>query len=147
MSKLLACAVAASIGAAGLTSKEMPSQYSSACRAADNNTAFEIGRLQKAMHGVGSADSVAVANANLLYVADSAFAVVTDSATCATALAAHNAEAGYTPSELTNPASGTLYVIRVGTRFITWNPSFPSGEFVNHIVWDSSFHLLDNYLG
>ena len=102
--------------------------------------------MQGKMHSTNDVDSADVLNPGLLYVADSAFTVVTDSTLCATALAAHNSDAAYTPTELATPAASTVYVIRVGTRYVTWNPDFASGEYVHHAVWNSSFNIVGHYL-
>jgi len=117
-----------------------------ACRAADTTTSVEITGLKRAMHSTNDVDSNFVNNVHLPYVTDSAIVVVSDSTVCARALSAHNAVAGYSSAELADRASSSIYVIRVGTVYVTFNPAFRSGEFVNHFVWNSSFHLLANWL-
>lgn len=117
-----------------------------ACRAADAATAREIRRWQSEMHSTDPDDSLDISHARLRYVPDSAFAVVSDSATCARALAAHNKDAGYTIAELATADASSVYVIRVGTRYITWNPAFRTGEWVTHVVWSDTFTALSHYL-
>jgi len=126
-----------------LTVHSVPAaHFSTACRAADTTTALEIISLKHMMRAGNSEDSTSITRAGFSFVADTAFAVVSDSTTCATALAAHNHEAGYTSTQLADPASATVYLIRVGNRYVTWNPSFPTGEFSNHAVWDTSFNIV-----
>jgi hypothetical protein len=117
----------------------------SACRAADTTTALEIISLKTELHSTRPTDSAFVSGVHLPYVADSAIVVVADSTLCSTALSAHNAAAGYSGSELASSDASSLYVLRVGTVYVTFNPAFPTGEFVNHIVWDASFHQLANW--
>jgi hypothetical protein len=132
-------------GASGLPRPAAPKVTATSCRSADSTTVGEIAYWKTKMHSSDPLDSADVSHASLLYVADSAFAVVTDSTLCANVLAAHNSENGYTTTELSNPASATVYAIRVGRRYISWNPDFRSGEYVNHAVWDSSLAILSHY--
>jgi hypothetical protein len=119
---------------------------SSACRPADSVSAREIARWQTKMHSTSADDSLDIAHAQLPYVPDTAFAVVADSATCATALTAHNSDAEYNSTELASTAAASVYVVRVGSRYITWNPDFRTGEWITHTVWNSSFVALSHYL-
>lgn len=145
MRKILACAPVLAIALGRSPSRHEPRVFASACRVSDSATDFEITYWQGVMRSANPHDSVLVRHASLLYVADSAFAVVTDSTTCAEALAAHNVDAGYLSTELSSPSAATVYAIRIGTRYVTWNPDFPSGEYVAHSVWDSSFVSLSGY--
>jgi hypothetical protein len=146
MFKALAFASVVAAGTVLTPTSNTSSASGTACRAADTTTSLEIIALQHEMHSTSDVDSAFINNGRLPYVADSAIVVVSDSTVCARALSAHNAVAGYTNAELAAPASSSIYVIRVGGVYVTFNPAFRSGEFVNHFVWDSSFHLLANWL-
>jgi hypothetical protein len=117
-----------------------------ACLPADSITANDIDDIRSAIHSADPVDSAFMRNGHLPYVPDTAVVVVSDSTTCAAALAAHNSAAGYTSTELASPAAQNLYVLRVGNVYVTSNTAFKSGEFVNHIIWDSGFHHLADLL-
>lgn len=142
---IVACIAMLTVGASVPPRPAAPKLITMSCRNADSTTVGEIAYWKTKMHSSDPIDSADVSHASLLYVADSAFAVVTDSTLCATLVAAHNSENGYTATELSNPASAAVYAIRVGTRDISWNPDFRSGEYVDHAVWDSSFTILSHY--
>jgi hypothetical protein len=144
MFKLFACILAVVL--VGNTSDAGGARLTtSACVTDDSLAIFEIQNWATMMHSTDPADSAGITNAGLLYVPDTAFAVVSDSVMCATALAVHNADAGYTTTQLSDSAAAHIYAIRIGTRYVTWNPAFPSGEFIRHAVWDSTFHIIDHY--
>jgi hypothetical protein len=134
------------MGIAAASNAPNSRHFSSACRAADTVTAVEIISLQRLMHSTSNVDSAFLTNVQLPHVADTSIVVVRDSTVCATAIAAHNSAAGYTSTELGNPSAKSVYLIRVGSEYISFNPAFPSGEFVLHIVWNGSFTRLSTWL-
>src|SRR5262249_7826065 len=117
------------------------------CRSADSTSAIEIRRMEEAMRGTTDVDSTNVRNMKLPRAPNSEIHIVANATTCAAALAAHNRVAGYSRDERASPFARRVYVISVGNYYVTFNPSFMSGEFVSHYVWDSSFRLISTWFG
>src|SRR5665213_678615 len=86
---------------------------------------------------VSATDSNTVRHRQSLHlpaVADSAIQVVSNSRSCARALASDNSD-----MDLGGAVASGVYLIRSGTAYVTSNPKYPSGEFTQHLVLDSTF--------
>ena len=74
-------------------------------------------------------------------VVDSAVQLVTDSATCAHAVAVWN-----TPDSTNAPHIDSLYVIRVGSSYDVISPAASGSEWSQHMVIDRLFSHVSDYL-
>jgi len=93
---------------------------------------------------VAGTDSVTIQwrrNVHLPAVPSTAVALVSDSVICARALTAFNRATRYDDGPATR-----LYLFSVGNVYVGTNPHFRSGEWVQHIVMDSTFAFLGAYL-
>ena len=111
------------------------------CYAADSYSAGQLSQLQTMVTAVDSASAQWRRNVHLPAVAASAVALVADSTTCASALTPFNNATQYDEGPATK-----LYLFSVGSVYVGVNPNFQSGEWVQHIVMDSTFAVLGAYL-
>ena len=89
-------------------------------------------------------DSTYLAELGLLPADTSDVALVTDSATCDTALSAYNA---HMSTKAGQPVAG-VFVVKAGTdRFAVLNPSVAAGEFTYFVVFDSSWTFIHEFAG
>jgi len=112
---------------------------STACRGPDAYTSYHVGHLKQVARNT-NAKAAAWRN-NVHLPADTTISVASDSATCASALTAYNADA-----ELGGESASFVYVLKMGSVFIVSNPTYKSGEFDSHFVYSDQFQLLATYL-
>lgn len=113
----------------------------SPCYAADSYSAGELADLQAVVTATDSVSAQWRRNVHLPVVVFSAVTLVADSATCASALIPFNSATRYAEGPATK-----LYLFSVGNTYVGVNPNFASGEWVQHIVMDSTFSVLKGYL-
>ena len=134
----IALALAAARGSSALASRH---DSATACYAADANSNRELAYLTT-LNGGTDSNAVRMRNrVHLPVVSASAISVVTDSLTCADALATYN--------RVTKPETGPathIYLIAVGSVYVAFNPNVSAGEWTEHVVMDSTFHFLADYL-
>lgn len=130
-------------GTAGSSPASAP-RASTPCQGPDRISDFHIWTLQ---HGAAKTDSEFVAHwaqSGFLPVSASEITLVTEPTTCAAAVAAFNAAAvAESPLE---PQAVSLYVVRVGPRYDTFDPAIGDGEFITHRIFDTTFVHLKTYV-
>jgi hypothetical protein len=131
--------LAAAIGTIGL-GENIQTRYltSTVCFPADAYTASDIQELTPTLTSSDTLRAMFRQSLHLPLVADTAIQVVSDSTECARALATFN-------NGRRSPVAG-LYLIRAGNTFVASNPAIRGGEFVIHLVMDSSFSALTSFL-
>jgi len=118
-------------------------QGTSACRPADSTTVRLVQWLSSIVTGT---DAAAVQQRNqmkLPVVPASQITYVTDNKVCSKAISPYNANSGMGSVA----PSGKLYVIQVGTVYVTNDPVKTAGEFTIFVTLDSRFRLLASSLG
>ncbi len=113
----------------------------SPCYASDSYSDDQIAELRTIVAGPDSTSNRWRQIVHLPAVAPSAVALVSESASCASALTTFNSATQYD-----NGPAVKLYLFSVGNVYVGANPHFPSGESVQHVVMDSTFAFLGNYL-
>jgi hypothetical protein len=119
----------------------IPSTAATVCRGPDAFATSQVNHLKFLMR---TNDDVYVSfrqRIHLPAVADSAVQLVTDSATCAHALVVWN-----TPDSTNAPVLDSLYVIRVGPSYDIISPAGQGSEWNQHMVVDSLFNHVSDYL-
>jgi hypothetical protein len=112
-----------------------------ACRGPDSFSAAQVNHLKSLMR---SADNLYVSfrqRVHLPAASGSSVQLVTDSTLCARALGAWN-----TPDSTNAPHLDSLYVIRVGMTYDAISPAGGGSEWNQHMVMDSSFSRVSDYL-
>ena len=112
---------------------------STACIASDSYTAYQVANLRAIATATNPAAIAWRERVHLPAAPDTAVMVVSDSTTCARGLAAYN-------KAILDTTVSSLYLIRVGTAYVGSNPKLRVGEFVQLVVFDSSFALQSVYL-
>jgi hypothetical protein len=116
----------------------VPSVDQSSCRGPDNYSALVMSELRDVMHPALAADTAFRSMAGLPRVPDTTIALVTDSPTCARAVAAYN------QIDTTQHAS-SMYVIQVDTVYVAFNPDAKAGEWLVNYVFDSAFRYISTF--
>lgn len=109
-----------------------------ACRGPDSYSVDAVDDLRNLMHPAVASDTAFRKRAQLPLVPDTAIALITDSATCAQAVAA------YRQIDTTAQVS-SMYVIRVGPVFVASNPDAKAGEWIVNYVFDSGFRYISSF--
>ena len=109
------------------------------CFPPDAITNFQVAAVRELVTSTDSASIGAREFAHLRAVPDTAVAAVSDSTTCARALAAFNTVVAGGPYS-------QIYLVRAGTMYVASGRPDPVRELNSHIVVDSSFSVLGNFL-
>lgn len=115
---------------------------SSACYGPDWYSAFHIGLLREKLSST-SADGVDFrTETHLPMLPDTAIQLVSDSTSCAHAVATYNASLS-----LDGRTAAQVYLIRAGAMYVASNPNvFPGRDWTEHVVMDSAFTYMSDYL-
>ena len=111
------------------------------CRGPDTFSATQLNHLKFLMRTTDDLYISFRRRAHLPAVSDSTIQLVIDSATCARVVGTWNI-----PDSTNAPRVDSLYVIRVGSNYDAINPADLGGEWNQHMVVDSLFHHLADYL-
>ena len=127
--------------AAGLwtASAHSTGSQSLACFPPDAITSFQVAAVRDL---VTSTDSGSIGTRNFAHlraVADTAVVAVTDSTTCARALNAFNGTIDGGPYS-------QIYLVRAGSMYVASGPPDPVRELNPHVVMDSAFTVVGNFL-
>lgn len=114
----------------------------------DEYALAQLNFLRRIAVSPSATDSIYGEDIRIPRVADTSLVyLVSDSATCAAAVAPHNQFAGYAASELTNPAARRVYLFKVGSVWVASNPHvYEVQDLVGHVVMDSAYQRLSSYL-
>lgn len=110
-----------------------------------NNADTAATVIQKVQRIVSSYDSTRLAGVGLLSVDTSAVAIVTSDSVCALAVSAFNAAR---PTAAPGVGPTAVFVVQAGAqRYVVFEPTYKSGEFIDLLVFSSDFTLLGWILG
>jgi hypothetical protein len=115
--------------------------FDSVCYSADSYSVGQIAQLTTITGATNEAGISWREQVHLPAVPASAIALVSDSTICAHALRAFNQAAQFDEG----PAP-KLYLFSVGNMYVATNPNFPSGEWTQHLVFDSTLTFKAAYL-
>jgi len=110
-----------------------------ACFPPDAITTFQVAAVKELVTSTDSGSIGAREFAHLQAVADTAVAAVTDSISCSRALTAFNGAMDGGPYS-------QIYLIRAGIMYVATGVPDPVRELNPHIVMDSSFAVVGNFL-
>ena len=120
------------------------STSTSPCRGPDSFSNAEVSHIKFLMHTTDDLYISFRQRVNLPSVNESAVQLVTDSATCSRALGTWNNIISAIDSN--TPPLDSLYVISVGSSYDAVSPTGKGSEWNQHMVMDSLFHHVSNYL-
>lgn len=120
----------------------------SACYPADNYSAAMVGGLRRMAIASSGTDSAYREFVQLPKVTDTTLIYqVSDSATCANAVAVHNQHAGYTPAQLAMPEAQRVYLVRYNYLWVASNPKVhEDADHVAVYVMDSTFQYVKSFM-
>lgn len=123
---------------AGAASSPVKAQ---SCRTSSDTATHVIVILKSALTTV---DSARLASVGLLPATESQILLVTTDSLCSLAVAAYNTNA---PTDSTN-AITSVYLVKAGpSRYVAFVPSFRSGEFIDLLIFDTSFVYKGQFVG
>lgn len=143
ISKVLALALLS----LGLTAT--PGFAQSACRPADQAS----DRMVLWVKGIATGtDGQAASSRTMMkipFVASSEISHVTDSLVCNNALGPYNSKAQLQVAATGTPvpSSGQLYVVKVGTVYVVWDPVKSAGSYALYVTMNASYQVLWNGIG
>ena len=127
--------------------RALSGQSNSACRPADSTSAVMVQWVTAVVTGTDGASIRQRNQMKLPQVAANQVSYVTDNKICSKLVAPYNTRTAMQDASGAVPASGKLYVIKVGTVYVACDPAKNAGEFFTYVTLDQKFRVLAASLG
>jgi hypothetical protein len=126
---------------------DMLTAQGSTCRPPDAISADLVADVVRMATGTDGLNAQLRQNRAIPQVSANKVTYVTDNAVCTKVLPVYNANTrtfdANTGAEVSTP-TGQLYVVKVGTVYVAWDPGATAGEYRRLITLDSKYRILAN---
>jgi hypothetical protein len=131
--------------ALGISGCSLAAQATTACRPVDAVSTDMLADITRIATRTDVINAQLRQNMAIPQVAASRISYVTDNTVCNKALPVYNANArtfdANTGTDISS-LSGSLYIIKVGTVYVVWDPAAMAGEFRRVVTLDKSYKVL-----
>jgi hypothetical protein len=113
------------------------------CRAADSTSAKLVKHWRNLVVNPDSRVRLALSDLGITQVDSSTIVLVGDRTSCTKAVKTYNATLGASSP----PPSGSVYLLKVGTRYVVLDPAQQSSGWYHVVIMDNKFVKISNFMG